>query len=189
MIRFTITAGKLVLDPNIVLFKELQNLYDAPDGQKFLQVIYYTHSTEQDNPFTGLDDRVLEENILRAVFNKSSWKELKVPKATEVMFDAATAVFLKYNSTPEIRMLKSIDKKIDEIATMLDENVPTIEESVTNSGETKFNSNLPIMLNAFTKLETIMKSKGLLQSAIAKTVGAGRNKGDVSTSFRERGSI
>jgi hypothetical protein len=26
-----------------------------------------------------------------------------------------------YNSTPEIRMLKSIDKKIDEISTMLDD--------------------------------------------------------------------
>jgi hypothetical protein len=73
-----------------------------------------------------------------------------------------------YNSTPEIRMLKSIDKKIDEISTMLDDNIPIIEESVTNSGETKFNSNLPIMLNAFAKLETIMKSKVLLQSAIAK---------------------
>jgi hypothetical protein len=43
-------------------------------------------------------------------------------------------------------MLKSIDKK-DEISTMLDDNIPIIEES--NSGETKFNSNLPIMLNAF----------------------------------------
>jgi hypothetical protein len=32
---------------------------------------------------------------------------------------------------------------------MLDDNIPIIEESVTNSGETKFNSNLPIMLNAF----------------------------------------
>jgi hypothetical protein len=73
-------------------------------------------------------------------------------------------------------MLKSIDKKIDEIST-IDDNIPIIEESVTNSGETKFNSNLPIMLNAFAKLETIMKSKVLLQSAIAKTVGAGRNKG------------
>jgi hypothetical protein len=39
---------------------------------------------------------------------------------------------------------------------MLDD-IPIIEESVTNSGETKFNSNLPIMLNAFAKLETIMK--------------------------------
>jgi hypothetical protein len=34
-----------------------------------------------------------------------------------------------------------------------------------------------------------MKSKVLLQSAIAKTVGAGRNKGDVSTSFRERSRL
>lgn len=189
MIRFTITGGKLVLDPNIVLFKELQELYNVPDGQKFLQVIYYTHSTENDNPFQNLDDRVLEENILRAVFNKSSWKELKVSKTTEKKFEDATALFLKYNSTPEIRMLKSIDKKIDEIAAMLDDNVPIIEESVTNSGETKFNSNLPIMLNAFTKLETIMKSKLLLQNAIAKVEGAGRNRGDVSTSFRERGTI
>jgi hypothetical protein len=72
-----------------------------------------------------------------------------------------------YNSTPEIRML-TIDKKIDEISTMLDDNIPIIEESVTNSGETKFNSNLPIMLNAFTKLETIMKSKVLLQSLLPK---------------------
>jgi hypothetical protein len=63
-------------------------------------------------------------------------------------------------------MLKSIDKKIDEISTMLDDNIPIIEESVTNSGETKFNSNLPIMLNAFAKLETIMKSKVLLQSLL-----------------------
>jgi hypothetical protein len=61
MIRFTITSGKLVLDPNIVLFKDLQDLFNCADGPKFLQVIYYTHSTEPDNPFTGLDARVLEE--------------------------------------------------------------------------------------------------------------------------------
>jgi hypothetical protein len=109
MIRFTITSGKLVLDPNIVLFKDLQDLFNCA-GPKFLQVIYYTHSTEPDNPFTGLDARVLEENILRAVFNKSTWKELKVPKATEDKFKLATDLFLMYN-TPEIRMLKSIDKK------------------------------------------------------------------------------
>jgi hypothetical protein len=55
VIRFTITSGKLVLDPNIVLFKDLQDLFNCADGPKFLQVIYYTHSTEPDNPFTGLD--------------------------------------------------------------------------------------------------------------------------------------
>jgi hypothetical protein len=69
---------------------------------------------------------------------------------------------------------------------MLDDNIPIIE-SVTNSGETKFNSNLPIMLNAFAKLETIMKSK-VLWSAIAKTVGAGRNKG-MSQPVLGRGAV
>jgi len=189
MIRFTIAGGKLVLDPNIVLFQELQDLYNVPDGQKFLQVIYYTHSSENDNPFRDLDARVLEENIMRAVFQKGSWKEIKISKDIEKKFDLATALFIKYNSTPEIRMLKSIDRKIDEISTMLDNNTPIIEESVTSSGETKFNSNLPIMLNAFAKLETIMKSKGMLQNSIIKASGEGRNKGNTSTSFRERGAI
>jgi NifU-like protein involved in Fe-S cluster formation len=93
-----------------------------------------------------------------------------------------------YNSTPEIRMLKSIDKKIDEISTMLDDNIPIIEESVTNSGETKFNSNLPIMLNAFAKLETIMKSKVLLQSAIAKRLEQVETKG-MSQPVLGRGAV
>jgi hypothetical protein len=59
---------------------------------------------------------------------------------------------------------------------MLDDNIPIIEESVTNSGETKFNSNLPIMLNAFAKLETIM-SKVLLQSALPKRLEQVETKG------------
>ena len=64
MIKFTIVGGKLVLDPNIVLFKVLQALYDVQDGPKYLQVIYYTHSTDPENPFKDLDSRVAEENII-----------------------------------------------------------------------------------------------------------------------------
>jgi hypothetical protein len=45
-------------------------------------------------------------------------------KATEDKL--ATDLFLMYNN-PEIR-IKSIDKKIDEISTMLDDNIPIIEE-------------------------------------------------------------
>ena len=189
MIKFTIVGGKLVLDPNIVLFKVLQDLYSVQDGQKYLQVIYYTHSTDPENPFKDLDSRVAEENIIRTVFNKGSWKELKVPKAIEQKFLLAEEFFILHNSTPETRLLRSINKKLDEISKMLDDNIPTIEESVTNSGETKYNSNLTIMLNAFSKIETIMKSKSLLQNSIAKTEGVGRTKGGTSTSFREKGVI
>jgi hypothetical protein len=35
MIRFTITSGKLVLDPNIVLFKDLQDLIVLTDPSSF----------------------------------------------------------------------------------------------------------------------------------------------------------
>jgi hypothetical protein len=72
-----------------------------------------------------------------------------------------------YNSTLEIRML-SIDKKINEIFTMLDEHLS--EESVTNSGETKFNSNyLSCLMPSLSYTVRYCRAR-------AKTVGAGRNK-------------
>jgi hypothetical protein len=189
MIKFTIVSGKIVLDPTIALLKPLHDLYKEVDGQKYLQLIYYIHSTEADNPFRNLDQRVLEENVLQAVFNKRSWADLKMSKETNLKYSAAEELFLKYNSTSETRLLKSINAKLDQIAVMLDDNVPVIEQSISNSGETKFTSNLTIMLSAFSKIETIMKSKTLLQGAIAKTEGAGRARADASTSFRERGAI
>lgn len=189
MIKFTIVGGKLVLDPNIVLFKVLQDLYDAPEGQKFLQVIFYTHSKEGENPFRDLDRTVSEENILRVVFNKSSWKELKVSKEVKVLYDKAESFFIEYNSTPETRLLDSIDRKLDEISDMLNTNVPIIEASSNKDGKIEYTTNLTIMLNAFSKIETIVKSKTLLQSVIAKSGGINRVKADASTSFRERGSL
>jgi hypothetical protein len=75
MIRFTITSGSWFSTPTLFCSRTCR-IYLA-DGPKFLQVIYYTHSTEPDNPFTGLDARVLEENILRAVFNKALGRSSK----------------------------------------------------------------------------------------------------------------
>jgi hypothetical protein len=71
MIRFTITSGKLVLDPNIVLFKDLQDLFNCADGPKFLQVIYYTHSRAR-QPFSGLDARTREDRCLTKALGRSS---------------------------------------------------------------------------------------------------------------------
>jgi hypothetical protein len=189
MIKFTIVKDRVVLDPNIVLFKELKELYDQPDGEKFLKVIYYTHSTDTENPFKDLDARVLEENILRIVFNKSTWDELTMSDELREKFKAAEDIFLYYNTTAETRLLKSINKKLDEISVMLDDTTPTIEEFTTTNGEIKFNSNMTIMLNTFSKIEVIMKSKTILTEAIAKSDGVSKIKGGGTTSFRERGLL
>lgn len=189
MIKFTIVKGNLVLDPNIVLIKELHDLYKCKDGTKLLQMIYYRHSTDVENPFRDLDARVLEENILRLVFNKNSWAALKLTADTRRKFDKAEEAFLLFNSTPESRLLRSVDAKMDQIAKMLDDNDPIIEESITKSGETKFNSNLTIMLAAFTKIETILKSKTMLNNAILKAEASGKVRGGGTTSFREMGML
>lgn len=189
MIKFTIVKGKLVLDPNIVLFKELSAVYDLKDGEKLLQVIYFRHSTEADNPFKDLDMRMKDENILQVVYGKPSWGDVKLSKKSIELFHAAEALFLEYNSTPEARMLIAMNKKIDQIAVMLDDNAPVIEETTTSSGEIKFNTNLTIILNAFTKVETMIKSKGLLNNAILKAEAAGKVRGGGTTSFREMGVL
>jgi len=189
MIKFTIVKDRVVLDPNIVLFKELKDLYDQPNGDKYLQVIYYTHSTDPENPFRDLDAKVLEENILRIVFNKATWEELNMSDDLKQKFKAAEDTFLYYNTTSETRLLKSINKKLDEISTMLDDTIPAIEQFTTATGEIKFNSNMTIMLNTFSKIEVIMKSKTLLTEAIAKSEGVSKVKRGGTTSFRERGLL
>jgi hypothetical protein len=99
MIRFTITSGKLVLDLTLFCSRDLQvYLIVLTDQVPSGDLLHPFNRTRQ--PFTGLDARVLEENILRAVFNKSTWKRLKVPKSTEDKFKLATELFLMYNSTP-----------------------------------------------------------------------------------------
>ena len=189
MIKFTIVKDKVVLDPNIVLFKELKELYDQPDGEKFLKMIYYLHSTDVENPFRDLDARVLEENIMRIVFNKPSWEELKVSPEMERIVKKAEDLFIYYNTTSETRMLKSLNRKMDEISAMLDDNTPTIETFTTKDGEIKYNSNLPIMLNAFSKLEVIMKNKTMLTESIAKSESVTKVRGGGKTSFREMGLL
>jgi len=189
MLKFTISKGVLVLDPNIALFKELKALYDVKEGQKFLQVIYYRYSRDVENPFRDLNESVIDENVLRAVFNKSHWKDLKVPKATQIKFDAAEELFLKYNTTAETRLLKSVNKKLDQISTLLNKTEPVIAQEIANSGETKFNTNLTIILNLFSKIETIMKSKSLLMNAIRKEEASGKVRGGGSTSFKEKGML
>jgi Leucine-rich repeat (LRR) protein len=187
MIKFTLVGGKVVLDPNIVLFEPLHKLYKSKNGPKYLQVIYYMNSTDPDNPFRDFDPFVLEENVLMTIFKKNSFESLKMSGELKLLFQEAEDIFIKHNSTPEKRLLKAVDKKLDEISTMLNENIPKIEESVSEIHGTKFSTNLNIMLNAFTKIEVIMKSKTLLQNAVLKADGAGKVRGGGSTSFRERG--
>lgn len=188
MLEFTLADGEIVLSKEIVLFDELKEVYDLPSGPKLLQAIYYTHSRDQkNNPFRDLNPQVKESNIFMAVFKKKGLKELKLSAKVLKMYKAAEDVFVAYNATAEGRLNASIDKKLDEISTMLDSTVPTIEESITKNGEVKYNSNLSIILNMFSKIEVIMKAKGTLETAIMKNESRGKIRGGGKSSFREMG--
>lgn len=187
MLDFTIVNDKIVLDPNIILFDELRAVYDLKDGNKLLQIIYYRHSKDMGNPFKNLDERVKEQNVMQRVFRIDSFKGLKLNKKHTDLFNAAEEVYIKHNTTPESRLITAIETKIDEISTMLNDTVPVIEETMLKSGEVKFNTNITIITNLFSKIESIMKSKTLLENTVRKQEGAGRIKGGGTTSFRETG--
>jgi len=189
MLKFTIVKDKVVLDPNIVLFKELHDLFKTKRGPKLLQAIYYRHSREADNPFRDIDQKIVEENILQTVFNKGSWAEVKLSPTEDALYAKAEELFLKHNFTPESRLERSLNKKMDQISELLDDTIPVIEESVTKGGEVKFSSNMTIMMNMFSKIEVLMKNKGLLQNAILKQGAKGRMRGGGTTSFRESGTL
>lgn len=190
MISFTLSKGEIVLSPEIVLFGELNNLYKMKDkGEKLLRTVYYMHSTEEKNPFSSIDEFVKEESVFMAVFKVKSLEDLKLSKKEMAIYTAAADLYERFIHTPESRMNRSIDKKLDEISRMLDETVPTIEETVTKTGEVKFNSNLTIILSMFTKVEQIMKAKSTLQSVIAKQGIKGKRRGGGKSSFLEKGLL
>ena len=157
------------------------------DGNRLLQLIYYRHSKNNANPFRNLDARVKEENVMQRVFRVNSFKELKLSVKDLEAFKAAEKLYIKHNQTAEGRLINSIETKLDEIAVMLDETTPSIEETILKSGEVKFNTNITIMTNLFSKIESIMKSKSILENAVLKQEGVGRVKGGGTTSFREVG--
>ena len=132
MLKFTLVKGEIVLSPEIVLFKELSDVYDIDDGDKLLQSIYYMHSRASDNPFKDLDLFVKEENVFMALFKKKSLGLLKLSKDTLSKYRRAEDIFIKHTTTTESRMYASIDKKMDEIARMLDDTVPTIDHPVSD---------------------------------------------------------
>jgi hypothetical protein len=71
--------------------------------------VIYTHSTEPD-PFTGLDARVLEENICGRCLTKALGRSSKFLRQLKINSNWLQT-FPDVQQYPEIRMLKSIDKK------------------------------------------------------------------------------
>ncbi|MCK5788601.1 MAG: hypothetical protein KAH32_06360 [Chlamydiia bacterium] len=190
MIELTLSGGKVVLSMNIVLFDELQKLYDIPKvGEKLLRCIYYKHSTSDENPFKDLDISVKEHSIYMSVFNQPGRSKLKLSKKNEGIFIEAEKLFEAYEVTPEKRLNNSINRKFDEISRLLDETPPEISTSETSSGETKYNSNLPIILNMFGRIETIMKAKDKLSESIKRHDSVSKLKGGNNSSFREKGLL
>lgn len=189
MLKFTLVKGEIVLSPDIVLFESLGILYKSKDGEKLLRTIYYMHSTDEDNSFSGIDMFFREENVFMAVFKKESLKSLGLSKKLTVLYEEAEELYIKHTTTAEARLDKSIDIKLDQISRMLDETTPVIEESLTKSGEVKYNSNLNIILNMFSKIDVIMKARKTLQAAVAKQSIGGKTRGDVKPSFLEKGLL
>jgi hypothetical protein len=189
MLKFTLAKGKIVLDTNIVLFSELAELYKVKDGEKYLQTIYYMNSRDADNPFRDIDKRMIEENVFMAVFRVQNKAALNMSDKLRKTYDKSEEVFNYYNTTTESRLEATMDSKLDEITTLINDTIPVIEENTLVSGKIEFTTNLTIILNLFSKVETIMKSKGILQREILKQEGATRVRGGGSTSFREMGVL
>ena len=190
MIELTLEKGEIVLSKEIVLFAELKALYDLePEGNKLLQTIYFMHARGEKNPFSGIDEYVREESVFMAVFKKKSLLAVGLTSKNTKLYKAAEDLYEDYTYTAESRLERSIDKKLDEISRMLDDTVPTIEESTTKNGEVKYNSNLTIILNMFSKIDVIMKAKTTLQNSIQKKANNGRIRGGGKSSFLEKGLL
>jgi len=193
MLKFTIAGGKVLLDPNLVLFQEFSDILSYGEKQKdkdlanrMLLYIYWCCDLSQENPMSGLDHRLKEGQALSRALGKH--KKSSFNKKETALIDAGMDAYNFFNETALERVGLSYDKKIDELRTQFDGLKLEIHEIHDENGGVKgFASNDKIIENVGKQIVEMANNKLKAMEAARKIENKGRVRGDKGSSMIERG--
>lgn len=184
MLHFNIQKGRVVLDAMSLSLKSVQKVYEDYDPDVAIRVLTYIHIVSRldpSAPFFSADIKEIHELSARQMFSDEeretmSWEPIrKLALRYEKAFE-----------TPEVRVVKIFNDKIDQIREMIRDTEPTIVEYVTTSGSKGFSSNVPIITKAMQDLDNLLDAKEKLEARVRKqSAKAGRIMGGKSPSRLE----
>lgn len=200
MLRFTVNGGVVVLDPSVLLIKEFTDIIDYCKGDKdlsnrLLLYVFFCCDLTDNNPLKDIDYRLKEGQAERRAFGERG----RVFKAKEkALIDAAIDAYNFLNETSIERSTIALDRKIDEIRTLLEELKPeqhaVFEQHLcsmcaegTENVIEKYVSNAADLLKFGEMLDKFGTLKLRAMKTASEIENTGRVRGGKGSSMIERG--
>lgn len=194
MLRFTISDGKVIADPSLLMIKEFTDIMDYADskkdkdlGNRMLLYIFFCCDLTENNPLRDVDYRMKKEQAMARAFNT---KDKQFLKKEETLIDAAIDAYNFFNETAIERATLAYDKKIDEIRSLLEDTQPEIFQTLDQHGNPNgYASNDKIIANFSKQLNDMATYKLKAMETAKKIENTGRVRGDKGSSLIERGAF
>ncbi len=192
MLYFDQINGKAVLNAtHLILIPEFQVLQRKLTPEMISRVFTYIHciaKVDSKAPFFTADDAEVDALAKRNYFTEDHPfpEDERIVDAIQKALDA----YLKAYETPEARVLKLFNSKIDQLSTMIKDTTPKIEENTNpTTNAVTFSSNVDILTKAMEKIDSLMVTKSKLEAKLRnESSGKGGSvRGGKKPSKLERG--
>ena len=195
MLRFTISDGRVLVDPTLAMIKEFTDILDYAAkkgddklGNRMLLYVFYCCDLTDNNPMRDVDYRMKEEQAFSRAF--AGGILTKFTKDQRALIDAAMDAYNFFNETAIERATLAYDQKIDEIRTLLEDTRPEIHPVMDeNGGITNYVSNNKILADFSKQLNDMATYKLKAMETAKKIENTGRVRGDKGSSLIERGAF
>jgi seryl-tRNA synthetase len=168
MFRLDFKNDEVILTPEFKLAKEFDNILKKVPKKRANQILLYIFlmcDRSDQNLLRDVEAVFKEEQCLSRAFNSASTKFSEDEQA--LIADAMTAYRI-FNDTPEDRLLRSIDLKMEQLSTMLNSTTPEIQRNVSKDNSVSFSSNLKIITDAIKEISNLMATKEKVTANIMK---------------------
>jgi hypothetical protein len=194
MLKFTVNNDNVCIDPNIKIIQEFNNILkhgksieDEDHALRMLLYVFYCCDLTEDNVMRDLDFRMKEEqSMVRAFRNKKT----EFTKRERELIEAAIDAYNFFNETSAERAILSIDAKIDEARSELDDfKIERVRNVNEGTGVVTFASNISEMGTLTKQIGEMMTLKVSITNAAKKLENSGRVRGGKGSSLIERGNL
>jgi len=184
MLKFTVADGKVKLDgihANMQFVKQVRRKYKGELGIRVLTFVHLAARIDQNAPFFTAAPDEIEELVMRQLFTEGERAKLDVKQLWEWVEE-----YQKMYETPEARIVKIYNDKIDEMRQLIEDTEPEIVENIKSNGEKSYATNLKILTDLMKELGNLWEVKEKLEAKIRKQQVAGHGRAGKTPSLLEK---
>ena len=162
MFRFIISQKRVEIDPVSLMVKEFNDFYYSNDPGHASDVFSYIHLASQIDmsaPLFGARTDEAKQLAARYIWGIDYENIVNYED-----FDGLLDVYFETHDTPEVRVYRAFNRKIDQIQDMLDTTEPKIEKSINQkTGTFTIVSNGGVITKMMKELKTILNDRDELE--------------------------